>query len=338
MTITLTYKESRELWAEAEINSLQNQEPDEFICQMPRQLGKGYVQEIELYPDVCFSILNYEYHDDVLIKLADCCHPLQFCVSLTGIITDEYGGQLKGGYTLISGGGVRRAMKIEFQKSQPFVHINIEMPPELLATFFPTEDGEIPPQLHFLLNGNDRQTLMYPKITPSVQGVAQQIISCPYQGMMKRMFLQAKVHELIMLQLTPILTDRGELQRSPQLKPSTIARIFHARDILHFCLENPPSILELAQIVGVSDACGGLRLRTLQRGFHKCFGTSVFNYITDKRMEKAERWLREKNRSVAEVANLVGYSHLGQFAAVFKRKFGITPSECLLGKKSGSRS
>ncbi|MDF5708634.1 MAG: AraC family transcriptional regulator [Nostoc sp. S4] len=331
MTITLTHKESRELWAEAEIKSLQNQKPDEFICQIPKQLGKGYLQEIELYPDLCFSILNYEYHDDVQIQLADCCHPLQFGVSFTEIITDEYGGQLRDGCTLISSGGVRQAMKIEFQKSQPFVHINIEMPPELLTTFFSTQNGEIPPQLHFLLNGNDRQTLMYPKVTSAVRGVAQQIISCPYQGMMKRMFLQAKVHELIMLQLSPIFTDRGGVQSPPQLKPSTIARIYHVKDILHSCLENPPSILELAQMVEVSD-------RTLQRGFQKCFGTSVFNYITDKRMEKAERLLREKNRSVTEVANLVGYSHLGQFAAVFKRKFGITPSECLLGKKSGSRS
>jgi AraC-like DNA-binding protein len=49
-------------------------------------------------------------------------------------------------------------------------------------------------------------------------------------------------------------------------------------------------------------------------------------------MEQAELLLREKKLSVAEVSNLVGYSHLGYFAKVFKRQFGITPSECLAGK------
>lgn len=35
---------------------------------------------------------------------------------------------------------------------------------------------------------------------------------------------------------------------------------------------------------------------------------------------------------LTEVAHCLGYSHLGHFAAAFKYKFGITPSECLLGK------
>ncbi|WP_322742553.1 helix-turn-helix domain-containing protein [Gloeocapsopsis crepidinum] len=37
---------------------------------------------------------------------------------------------------------------------------------------------------------------------------------------------------------------------------------------------------------------------------------------------------------MAEVAHRVGYSHQGRFAEAFKRRFMITPSECLFGKKS----
>lgn len=36
--------------------------------------------------------------------------------------------------------------------------------------------------------------------------------------------------------------------------------------------------------------------------------------------------------TVTEVAHRVGYGDLGHFAAAFKRKFGIFPNECLLGK------
>lgn len=76
--------------------------------------------------------------------------------------------------------------------------------------------------------------------------------------------------------------------------------------------------------------------RTLRRGFIELFGTTVFRYLTDKRMESAEQLLRQGNITVAEVASVVGYSHQGRFAEAFKRRFGITPSECLLGKKSVS--
>lgn len=78
------------------------------------------------------------------------------------------------------------------------------------------------------------------------------------------------------LQLAPILSTQNQLQRSPRLKPDTIARIHLAREILRSRFENPPSLLELSQIVGVSDACGGLRLRNLRRGFQELFGTTVF--------------------------------------------------------------
>ncbi|WP_366838925.1 AraC family transcriptional regulator [Nostoc sp. LPT] len=141
--------------------------------------------------------------------------------------------------------------------------------------------------------------------------------------------MQTKVLELIRLQLFPILAERDQLQRSPRLKAETIARIDYARELLLSRLENPPSLLELAQMVGVSD-------RTLRRGFKELFGTTVLNYLIEKRMQHAQELLREGDLSVAEVANLVGYSHLSQFAGVFRRKFGITPSQCFLGKKSVS--
>ncbi|QDL07266.1 hypothetical protein DP114_04525 [Brasilonema sennae CENA114] len=80
MTITLTMKEELELWAEADQNTLQNPEPHEFVGQIPRQLGTGYVRDIEVHPNLWLKILDYEYHDEVLIKIPDWDHPLQFHV------------------------------------------------------------------------------------------------------------------------------------------------------------------------------------------------------------------------------------------------------------------
>ncbi|MGV2830063.1 helix-turn-helix transcriptional regulator [Myxosarcina sp. GI1(2024)] len=127
------------------------------------------------------------------------------------------------------------------------------------------------------------------------------------------------------LQFDAIATKRDYPKLSSQLKPTTVNQIYHARDILHRTYDNPPSIIELARIVGISD-------RTLQRGFRQLFDMTVIGYITFLRIQQAEKLLRSGNVSVAEVANLVGYSHLGHFAAAFKRQFSITPSECLAGK------
>ncbi|WP_138502812.1 helix-turn-helix transcriptional regulator [Nostoc sp. PA-18-2419] len=328
MTITLTAEQETDLWAQARQNSLQNpSEPFEFYCQVPQQLGKGYVQDIEVYPQVWLGIGNHEYYDDILTKTDnESVHPLQFAVLLSGIIRQENGGQLGEGYTLISGGGIQRKM-ICLDSQSPQVGIGLCMPPELLATFFSTGDGEIPPQLRFLAKANEWQTLVYPKTTTAIQTVAQQIFDCPYHGMTKRLYLQGKVLEFVALQLDPFIAEQAQVQPSPRLKNTTIACIYHAREILLSRLENPPSILELARLVGVSE-------RTLHYGFRELFGTTVFGYLTQLRMKQAEQLLRSGQLSIAEVANLIGYSQPASFAAVFKRKFGITPSECLSGKKN----
>ncbi|MGI2902638.1 AraC family transcriptional regulator [Tolypothrix sp. VBCCA 56010] len=254
MTITLTTREHAELWAEAALNSLHNtsSQRNEFLCEVPRQLGKGYVQNIELHPHLWLSIEDCEYYDDVLIKTPSWNHPLQFMVLLSGIITDDYGCH-GGGRTLISGSGIQRAMTFELQKSQRLVGVNIHMEPELLGTFFSREPGQIPSEFQLLAKGNDWQTLLYPQITTAIRFLTQQIINCPYQGITKRMYLQGKVLELMALQLAPILADRGIQQTAPRLKSETIARIHHAREIMLSRLENPPSLMELATLVGMSD-------------------------------------------------------------------------------------
>ncbi|MEH2406196.1 helix-turn-helix transcriptional regulator [Nostoc sp.] len=335
MTITMTAQEEEELWDEVAQSFVcdATSEPFEFTYEMPKQLGKGGSRYIEVHPEISLAIIDCQYHNDLIIKCTESEHPLQFGVLLSGSVIDEYGGKLGEGYTCISGGGIQRQMSIKIPQKRR-VGVDIHMSSNVLKTFFPTTDGEILPQLRLLAKGEDWQTLVYPEITLAIQGVVQQIINCPYHGVTKRMYLQAKVLELMTLQLTPILAHQEGLQPSPRLKSQTIARIHHAREILHSHLENPPLLLELAQQVGISDACGGLRLRTLRRGFQELFGTTVFRYLTDKRMEWAEQLLRQGNITVAEVAHQVGYCEQGRFASAFKRRFGIIPSECLSGKKS----
>ena len=94
--------------------------------------------------------------------------------------------------------------------------------------------------------------------------------------------------------------------------------------------EQPLSLPQLAQQVGVSQ-------RTLQRGFPALFNTTVVGYLNQQRLDRAEMLLREGKYLVAEVASMVDYEHLGQFAQAFKRRFGITPSQCSSGKRSVSK-
>lgn len=319
MTLILTLTELLELYEQHAQSHTRNILIDEFetFSKLPECLGEGYQREIEIAPGIALAIFNNKYARDVVLKVPVHDHLVQFSVLSSGLIHhDEVYPVLGGKCTYLSGSGVSPAYVARYQKLQNIVGVSIELEPELLQQFLVGGHS----YLEFFIKNNDWKESFFPDVTPAMQVVVQQILNCPYQGVTKRLYLQGKVFELLAMQLNPILAEWGQLQPSPQLKPGTIERIYHARDILTRQLENPPSLLELAQQVGISD-------RTLRRGFQKLFGTTVFGYLTHQRMKKSEQLLLDSDRTIAEVANMVGYCHLGHFAAAFKRHFGITPSE-----------
>ena len=193
---------------------------------------------------------------------------------------------------------------------------------------FATESNTVPKQLQALIEDKNSPRFHFNVggITSRMQTILQQISQHPYQGAIAKMYLEGKVQDLLALQLYQ-LSESNPDATNTTLKNKNIDRIYQARDILLNRLENPPSISELTRQVGISDF-------TLRRGFQEIFGTTVIGYLTQKRLEQAELLLRGNRLSVAEVANSVGYTHLGYFAKVFKRQFGITPSECLAGRLS----
>lgn len=109
--------------------------------------------------------------------------------------------------------------------------------------------------------------------------------------------------------------------KSPQssvLRPDDIERLHHAKEILISNLDNPPSLLNLARLVGIND-------RKLKQGFRQVFGTTVYGYFQEYRMRQAKRLLAEGSLNVTEVAYAVGYTSPSRFCDAFKRQFSITP-------------
>lgn len=63
------------------------------------------------------------------------------------------------------------------------------------------------------------------------------------------------------------------------------------------------------------------------RAFKGAYGETPGQYLTHRRIERAEEMLRSADLSVTEICNLVGFSSLGTFCARFKARTGLTPSE-----------
>ena len=69
----------------------------------------------------------------------------------------------------------------------------------------------------------------------------------------------------------------------------------------------------------------GMSVYHFARLFRQTTGQSPYQYRIRLRVEKAQRLLRETDRSVTEIAFAVGYNSLSQFFLVFGRHTGTTP-------------
>ncbi|MFJ9826532.1 helix-turn-helix transcriptional regulator [Streptomyces sp. NPDC101160] len=63
------------------------------------------------------------------------------------------------------------------------------------------------------------------------------------------------------------------------------------------------------------------------RVFKAAYGETPGQYLSRRRIERAEEMLRTADLTVTEICNLVGFSSLGTFSTRFKQQTGLSPSE-----------
>ncbi len=156
-------------------------------------------------------------------------------------------------------------------------------------------------------------------VTPAMNRLLSEVRDCPYTGSLKKLFVEAKVVELLTLQISQI--NASEEGRK-NLKRSDIDKLYEVKDLLLRNIDAPFSIEELARVAG-------LNRTKLQEGFKELFGTTIFGYISDTRLEEARRHILDPGSalSISEIAAMSGYKNPQHFTAAFKRKFGYLPRD-----------
>ncbi|MCL2842805.1 MAG: helix-turn-helix domain-containing protein [Oscillospiraceae bacterium] len=65
----------------------------------------------------------------------------------------------------------------------------------------------------------------------------------------------------------------------------------------------------------------------LSRCFKEAAGCGIYEFVTDTRMKKAKELLMNTNAKISVVAKMVGYKDQNYFSRVFKKYYGVYPSE-----------
>ena len=196
--------------------------------------------------------------------------------------------------------------------------VNLYLSPDKLRRMFADDPDALPLELHRILDA--------PSPEPCNRGYAldaragmllEQLGNCPYRGALRRLYLESKAMELMVLQMERLRREPSRTTAN-SIRPDDEERIRAVRDLLVRDTDKPPSLGELARWAGLNET-------KLKRGFRHIFGTTVCDYVRNHRLDQSRELLAQGRWSVTEIAHRCDFHDATHFIKHFKRRFGTTP-------------
>ena len=153
-------------------------------------------------------------------------------------------------------------------------------------------------------------------VCPGMQKIIQEILMTPFTGYLKKIFIEAKVLELIALHLHHSQADSTREARPLKKKDRETLAAIHEYLTGNFTQEH--SLQGLSKMFGLNECM-------LKKGFKFLYGKTIFDYLFELKMNHARRLLLEEGKMVCEVSRDVGYRNPNHFSTAFKKQFGINP-------------
>jgi len=282
---------------------------------IPEQYGEGYCKGFVFNEHIRMLISNYRLNEDVIVENPekDISRRILF-FKFQHIFREPAARQPETAPSvLIATSRINTDEVISVHSNT--ATINIEVDAGYLSGLF---DGpEKSTVLQSLLQNT--QPLVFEQIvSPSLQKIADEIVTVPVGETFERYFMRIKAEELICRLLMEL--ERREEKHLYALNSKDIRAIYRVKQSMLEYPDTPPVIHELAVQAGMSPT-------KLKRLFRQIFGDSIFHYYQAFRMQEAARLLKEKKLSVSEAGYRLGFSNLSHFSRVFEKHIGMKPKK-----------
>lgn len=194
----------------------------------------------------------------------------------------------------------------------------------LLRDFFPKNMGispdELPEPLRAMVLPDEKpHALRSFELTPDVIAATRSILAAPFAVRRDPKYAEAKAIELMCLlmnRMTAVGDHSGLVSRYRRQE----SRLYEAKELIARHYSQHLTLGEIARQVG-------LNRMALTSGFRSLFGMTVYDCLQKERLERGFELLQDLSRTVAEIAEAVGYCHSCNFSTAFRAHFGCTPQE-----------
>lgn len=150
----------------------------------------------------------------------------------------------------------------------------------------------------------------------SIEHIFSELYSVPEN--IRKGYHKVKVLELLLF--LSGLEYKGESEERRYFFTLTGYRRKRGKKYLLAHLDEHITITELADMLGISST-------SLKICFKGVYGDTINGYITNCKMQKAASLLKNTDKSVLEIAGIVGYNNGSKFAGAFRRVMNKSPNE-----------
>jgi len=187
------------------------------------------------------------------------------------------------------------------------IECDIETIPRLLEDMFKDTVGE--KSFYFKTSSSPLTTNALTKIFQSQQ-----------KGLERKLLIESKSLKLITTLVQHFRAEHEQFRSNYKFTQADIKLLNKAKNIIIDHIPNTPTVHAIAQKIGMNT-------NKLQQGFKMLYGKSIRQFTISYKMHLALRYLDEGELSISEVAFRIGYTNKGHFSQLFKKEFGLLPSE-----------
>jgi AraC-like DNA-binding protein len=294
---------------------------EEKIMTFHTPKGDILFKELPVREDLTILQGRYAWNDDVVLSGKGDTALLEMHFNLSGdpivfknkMLASDIVSPMSGNITFLAADD--NEAQIGYRSNVVYDTFDIHLPLAMLAQY----EGESEGMDTFLHNVQTNRSASLSKDGISVGAkmfsVIQDIKSCSYAGLTRRIYLESKIYELIAL-------SYDNMQNGPvehRLSAQDLERIHFAAQVIRENIDRPLTIVDLARKAGVNQT-------KLKQAFKSVYGDTVFGYLQHVRMEKARQYLLDTDLAIQEIGVLSGYQSVSNFSVAFKKTFGYPPN------------
>ncbi|GAB3037871.1 helix-turn-helix transcriptional regulator [Spirosoma pulveris] len=289
---------------------------------IPDHLGHGYIRKLSFGPDFKITIHRYLLREDLIIKRNASGQGNDlitiFFYSNEQALQIAYNEEPQVLFSQRDESAIQVTSNdlnstIRFPAHQQIHYVVVAIKPPRLTELLAVSE---PNSVLQTITGSGNSFLFFERMAAEAKLLLKHMATVDMTDPLSHFYIQIKVQELIYLVFHKLALRQSAAHQT--INSADAERLLYIRNEIISDLSVPPVIRELAQVAAMSET-------KLKQLFKQTFGTTIYNFYQQVRMEEAAFLLKQGKHSVGEVGYELGFSNLSHFSRLFEKHYGLNP-------------